>query len=195
MIGILLAAGFSKRFGETDKLQSKLPHGEWMAMAAAQYLVQVLPHTIAVVKHNDSPLAEALKAAGLQVVFCDKSANSMAESLVTAMHIVTETPSNGCLIALADMPFIQPHTIQAVADALVETQEIVIPTFQNQRGHPVAFAPQYYPALLNITGDNGAKAVVQQFADKVRYLPCDDAGVLQDIDTPAVLASYFLQKT
>lgn len=194
MIGILLAAGFSRRFGALDKLSQRLPDGELMAMTAAKHLIQALPQSIAVVKHDDIELAANFKKIGLQVVYCAPTANSMAESLVTGVRAVSLLPAKGCVIALADMPFIQPTTITQVADALTPNG-IVVPIFEQQRGHPVAFAREYYPYLLETTGDNGAKAIVQRFADHIKLLPCDDVGILQDIDTPEMLKTYFVQKT
>lgn len=194
MIGLLLAAGFSRRFGQLDKLNQALPSGERMALAAAKNLIQALPQSIAVVKYDDIELAANFKKLGLQVVYCAPTANSMAESLVTGVRKVEALSSLGCVIALADMPFIQPATMTQVADALTPNG-IVIPIFEQQRGHPVAFAREYYPFLLETTGDNGAKAVVQRFADHIKLLPCDDVGILQDIDTPEMLKTYFTQKT
>lgn len=194
MVGILLAAGFSRRFGKLDKLNQALPSGERMVLASAKHLIQALPQSVAVVKHDDDALADDLQSLGFQVVLCAQHANSMAESLVTGVRAASALSSQGCAIALADMPFIQPATITQVVTAL-GSRGIVIPTFQQQRGHPVAFSREYYPDLLNITGDNGAKAVVQRFADHVTLLPCDDAGIVQDIDTPAMLADCFAQKT
>ena len=49
-VGILLAAGFSRRFGAEDKLMQLLPDGRPLALAAAQNLLVALPRTIAVVR-------------------------------------------------------------------------------------------------------------------------------------------------
>lgn len=191
MFGILLAAGFSRRFGAEDKLRQMLPHGECMAVSAAKNLIQAVPDVIAVVKHDDAVLATLFAKEGLQVVFCPPDANSMATSLITGVLALQQLSAKACVIALADMPFIKVHTIATVAHA-VQPGGIVIPSYHGQRGHPVAFAREYFADLCAIQGDQGARAVVQQHAEHVTVLPCEDAGILQDIDTPAMLAQYRL---
>ena len=192
MIGILLAAGFSKRFGAEDKLVQTLPDGRIMAVAAAKNMLVALPSCIAVVRDGNFPLADMLSTIGCQVVFCDASATEMAQSLTTAVHAINALPfekslHTGCIIALADMPFIQPETIRLVANTLQTNGHVVMPTYQGRRGHPVGFSADYFPELLEVTGDEGARAVVQRHQDRVTLVACDDAGILQDIDTKAAL--------
>ncbi len=187
MIGILLAAGFSRRFGAADKLMQTLPNRQVMALTAAQHLIAALPQSVAVVRAENHLLADALQQLGLQVVACAADANMMADSLVTAVGYAARLyPSNaGYVIALADMPYIQPTIISQVAAALRLHGGIVVPTFQGQRGHPVGFAAQFQTALMSVHGDAGARDIVKQHAEQVYSLACDDAGILADIDTPA----------
>jgi molybdenum cofactor cytidylyltransferase len=190
MIGILLAAGFSRRFGSADKLLQTLPDGRAIAMAAAEHLITALPVSVAVVRSDNPPLSHALKALGFHVVYCDANATEMADSLVIAVQYASalSTTARGYVIALADMPFIAPSTINEVANQLSLGAEIVIPTFQGKRGHPVGFSANYRDALLSVRGDQGARSVIKQDDDKVHLLACEDAGVLADIDTPDDLA-------
>jgi molybdenum cofactor cytidylyltransferase len=190
MIGILLAAGFSRRFGSADKLLQTLPDGRTIAIAAAEHLITALPVSVAVVRSDNPPLSHALKALGFHVVYCDANATEMADSLVIAVQYASalSTTARGYVIALADMPFIAPSTINEVANQLSLGAEIVIPTFQGKRGHPVGFSANYRDALLSVRGDQGARSVIKQYYDKVHLLACEDAGVLADIDTPDDLA-------
>ncbi len=190
MIGILLAAGFSRRFGTADKLLQTLPDGRPIAIAAAEHLITALPVSVAVVRSDNPPLSHALKALGFHVVYCDANATEMADSLVVAVQYasVLSTTAKGYVIALADMPYIAPSTINEVANQLSMGADIVIPTYEGQRGHPVGFSAHYRDALLSLSGDEGARSIVQQYDDKVRLLVCEDAGILADIDTPDDLA-------
>lgn len=190
MLGILLAAGFSRRFGDTDKLLHPLADSNPMALASAQHLIQAIPDSIAVVRFGNQLLAEALLQAGLQVVYCDEKAQDMAESLSTAIRYSASLVStnqasanDGFVIALADMPYISTSTILAVAAQLKAGSDIVMPTFQGQRGHPVGFSPKYRDELLAVKGDEGARSVIRRHADKVILLETQDAGILADIDT------------
>ena len=189
MVGILLAAGFSRRFGSVDKLLQPLPDGRSMALAAAENLIKAIPTSIAVLRPENKVLAELLLNVGLKVVFCDDNEQEMADSLATAIRFSAsfEAANDGFVIALADMPYIQSATISAVAAKLSSGASIVIPTYNDQRGHPVAFAAKFRHELENLHGDEGARSIIKRHSEEVELLKCDDAGILADIDTQADL--------
>lgn len=95
----------------------------------------------------------------------------------------------GWLVALADMPFIQPDTLHRVAAALADGAELAAPVFNGQRGHPVGFAARWRDALLALQGDEGARALVGANRLSMRRIATDDPGVLRDVDRPEDLAS------
>lgn len=191
MIGILLAAGFSQRFGLADKLMQRLPDGQVIAVASAKHLINALPNSIAIVRPGNKELARLLKNTGLEVIFCHEHDKEMADSLVTAIRasIKSFAANDGFIIALADMPNIQAATINAVAAMVNTGASIVIPTYQNQRGHPVGFASKFRNELESLQGDEGARSIIKRYSNEVTLLACDDAGILQDIDTAADLTN------
>ena len=189
MVGILLAAGFSRRFGAADKLLQLLPDGRPIAVASAESLIQGVPDCIAVLRPENKKLARLLKNTGLEVIFCHEHDQEMADSLVTAIQASgnSAAANDGFIIALADMPYIQPATISAVAAKVSAGASIVIPTYQNQRGHPIGFAAKFRNDLENLQGDEGARSIIKRYPNEVVLMACDDAGILQDIDTAADL--------
>lgn len=191
MVGILLAAGFSRRFGSADKLLQLLPDGRPIALASGENLIKALPISIAVVRPENKELAELLLNAGLKVVFCTNKDQEMADSLTLAIRFSSsfKAADDGFIIALADMPYIQPTTIGAVATRLGTGAAIVMPTYHEQRGHPVGFSAKFRNELENLQGDEGARSIIKRYANEVHMLPSDDAGILADIDTPADLRS------
>lgn len=191
MIGILLAAGFSRRFGSADKLLQLLPDGRPIALASAENLIKAIPMSIAIVRPENKALTALFREAGLEVAFCNESDQVMADSLTAAIRFSTHLKSadNGFVIALADMPYIQSATIASVVVELGIGAGIVIPTFNGQRGHPVGFSAKFRDALESLHGDEGARSIIKHNPDEVRMLPTDDAGILADIDTPADLRS------
>jgi len=189
MIGILLAAGFSRRFGAADKLLQAMPDGRLLAVAAAENLIQAIPLTIAVLRPDNKVLAALLRKAGLKTVFCTEQ--EMADSLATAIRYSANfaEASDGFVIALADMPYIKPLTISAVAHEICAGAAIAMPDYQGQRGHPVGFSAKFRDELEKLKGDEGARAIVKRYADQVHLLPCEDAGIITDVDTPADLVA------
>jgi len=196
MIGILLAAGFSRRFGASNKLLQPMADGRPIALAAAQNLIQAIPTCIAVVRPENTTLAALLQHAGLTVFSCKESEQEMADSLSAAIRFSDnfEAASHGFVIALADMPYIQPATIRTIANRLNSSESIIIPTYHGQRGHPVGFSAKYRSELENLQGDEGARSIVKRYADAVCLLACEDAGILADIDTPQDLERIDLKR-
>lgn len=186
MIGILLAAGFSRRFGVADKLLQTLPDGRPLALAAAENLINVIPLTIAVLRPENIKLAEILQDAGLRIVFCDARQTEMADSLASAVRYSKQFDESGSgfVIALADMPYINPLTISAITNQIKAGAAIVAPTYQNKRGHPVGFSAQFRHELEQLTGDEGARAILKRHVNQIKLLECNDPGILSDIDTP-----------
>jgi molybdenum cofactor cytidylyltransferase len=191
MLGILLSAGFSRRFGSANKLLQQLPDGQPIALASAEHLIQAVPESIAVLRPENKALATLLINAGLKVIFCNENAQEMADSLVTAIRYSTnvEAANSGFVIALADMPYIRPDTISEVANGVAGGASIAIPTYQNQRGHPVGFSAKFRNDLESLQGDEGARSIIKRYPNEIQLLPTDDPGILADIDTPADLTN------
>ncbi len=184
--GILLAAGHSRRFGSHDKLMQLLPDGGTLAGRAAYALHTALPHSLAVVREDNLLLQQQLRALGMQIVLCGAEAQEMSTSLVAGVCAANRyfPDAAGYVVALADMPAIQPGTIAAIGKLIVAGHGIVVPTWQGKRGHPVGFARKFYDELLQVRGDQGARGLLKQYADEIRLLPCNDAGIVLDVDTP-----------
>jgi len=185
--GLLLAAGSARRFGG-DKLLARLADGKAIAVAAASTLVAVLPRVVAVVRPDADELGAALRECGAQVVVCPRADEGMGTSLAWG---VTATPDwTGWLVALADMPFVKPATVTALAAAVADGAAIAAPRYQGRRGHPVCFGASYREALANLAGDRGGRNLLNAAGDRLHLFDCDDPGVLMDIDTLADLANF-----
>ena len=189
--GILLAAGSAVRFGG-DKLLEPLPAptddcdaGTPVGIAACRHLAAAVSETIAVVRPHDLALAECLRDAGARVVRCSRADEGMGASLACGVQSVPD--ADAWLIALADMPWIKTSTIAMLASALANGADIVAPSYQGARGHPVGFSQRHFAALAALTGDEGARNVVISNRSALSLLETDDAGVLRDIDTRSEL--------
>ena len=177
--GILLAAGAGKRFGG-DKLLHPLEDGVAIAAHAARNLLAATSDVIAVVRWGDFPLYDMLEQEGCQTTMFKDAARGMGASL--AHGVAQARSADGWVIALADMPRIAPATIQRVIAALEEGALIAAPARKGERGHPVGFGAALRDELLALSGDEGARAVVERHRDAVKLLECDDPGILLDID-------------
>lgn len=186
---VVLAAGRGRRFaaaGGGPFKQSRRFQGDRTVVehVCGLYADAGLPVVCALHPELEE-LAERLSKAGYRVVAITDADAGMGHSLaavVTAAHC-----EYGWLIALADMPRIRPKTIRAVADALLAGAALCAPYHEDRRGHPVGFSKEFGPALRGLTGDKGARSILEAHEDRLLRIDVDDPGVLFDINVPGEL--------
>jgi molybdenum cofactor cytidylyltransferase len=187
--GILLAAGYSKRFG-SNKLLHPLPAGSPdagtpIALAAARHFVEALPESVAVIRPRAQRLGKMLREAGCNTVVCKNAGEGMGVSLAEGVRAAAD--AHGWVVALADMPYIKPETARIIARALSEGAAIAAPAYRGERGHPVGFARRFLDDLTGLRGDAGARDILKAHPDWITLYEVDDPGVLRDIDEPSDL--------
>lgn len=184
--GILLAAGFSRRFGIHDKRHLPWDEHYCLAEASALPLLQILERVIAVVRPEDQALAERLEHLGCEPVVCPQAELGMGTSLSWGVRCVS-SHKGGWIIGLADMPAVAQASVLAVREALMnDGAPAARPVHAGKPGHPVGFGYDARKALLSLTGDQGARAVFTQLGG--RLLMVEDKGVVLDIDEPGALS-------
>lgn len=187
--GILLAAGRGKRFdsaGVHDKLLQQLESGESVADRAVTAMRGVLPRVVAVVRSDADGVRTCLSNQGCEVVVCPDAGEGMGASLAFAVSHARNAA--GWVIALADMPYVQPATFRAVLEVLRAGADIAVPVYQKRRGNPVGFSARYLSDLLSMGGDQGARRLLNSFP--VTEVAVEDPGIHQDIDTKNDLAGF-----
>lgn len=184
IVAVLLAAGAGTRFGG-GKLLHPLPDGVAIAAHAARNLIAADLDVLAVVRPGDFPLAEMLEQEGCHVSPCADARGGMGHTLAHGVREARE--AGGWIIALADMPRIRPETIRSIAQAVAAGASIVAPVYQGARGHPVGFNARLRNELTALTGDAGARAVLERHRDAIELVECDDPGVLLDVDAKSDL--------
>lgn len=192
-VGILLAAGQSTRFGSMKQLAT-LPTGQTLLETSSKNLRAAIARVLIIVSDDAALIAHATHIGRMhdcEVIINPRASEGMATSIECAVRTTNNAATNnaaGWLIALADMPFIKPSSIATIAAALTNATQIIVPTYLGQRGHPVAFGASYADELCLLTGDTGARDVINRHPLEVVLLPLDDAGILTDIDTPDIIS-------
>jgi molybdenum cofactor cytidylyltransferase len=176
---ILLAAGSGTRFG-SQKLLARLPEGKRIVEASARRLLAQYERVVAVTGEDDEVRA-CLAEAGCDVVVNPHATEGMGTSL--ACGVAHARDSASWLIALADMPFVRQETLAGIQAAGQIDTHIVVPQFNQLRGHPVRFPAAVAEDLLALKGDRGARALFERRASRLLVWETDDSGVLADIDT------------
>ncbi len=184
---IILAAGSSRRYGAANKLLQTLgnrPLVNHVVTAARRADVDGIT---LVVGHDADAVIDVVE--GASVVHNAEHASGMASSL--AAGIAALAPAvDAALVLLADMPWLESDHLNRVVQRYRQLPDdaIVTPVFSGTRGHPVLWPRAYFPELLSLQGDRGARELLRLHADRVRTVAVDDDAVLRDVDTPSDLA-------
>jgi len=184
-VGILLAAGQSRRFG-SNKLLYPLTDNTPMLLVAAQTLVSVLPESITVISPALMPYTDQLEQLGMRVIVNEHANRGMGSSI--ACGILASQEATAWLIALADMPCIKIETITRLASKLKDGADMVAPVIEQQRGHPVGFNQRYKDELIALNDDVGARHIIANHQNQLELVPTNDAGVIIDVDQASDIA-------
>lgn len=183
---VVLAAGSARRFGG-GKLTAAFSGGVLLDGAlAAAFAAPV--RSVVVVTGAQAPAVEAAarafaqrigQAARLRIVHAPDHEEGMAASLRAGIASLP-LDADGAFVFLGDMPRIPPAVLAPLARLIAEGHAAAAPAFQGQRGHPAVFARALFPDLVALTGDEGARAVLQRVGPALVEAP--DDGVLFDVD-------------
>ena len=180
--GILLCGGAGRRFG-MDKL---LAGEEPIVALAARNLVAGAGNALAVIPPRRAALRQVLEAEGCTVVESERTSEGMGASLAAAVE--ASDGAQAWIVALGDMPMVDPKTIEGVRKALERGAPMAAPYDRGgRRGHPVGFARALREELLSLGGDVGARDLLARHAAMVERFVTDDPGIFVDIDTKADL--------
>lgn len=187
---LVLAAGQSSRFG-SDKRTAQLADGASVLATTIKLYDQCFDNLVLVLKADDDHF-EPIWPASTKVLYSEHAKGGIGYSLADGIRSIQRqpTPWDLVFIALGDMPFISPTTLMTLkqrAYALLDTMQsgcIVAPTYHEQRGHPVGFSGHFYGQLAQLSGHQGAQALILQHPQQVRRLSLADPGLIRDIDYP-----------
>jgi molybdenum cofactor cytidylyltransferase len=134
---------------------------------------------------------ESLAGLNLEFVSNENYQAGMSTSLTMGVRAAFHqwTDAAGVLIALGDQPLIDDRIVQRLIVAFESSTgaRVVAPRYRGARGNPVVFSCELADELLEITGDQGARVVIERDAGRLKYVDFDIAAPV-DIDTRQDLA-------
>ena len=185
---LVLAAGSSRRF-PSNKLLRLLPDGRCLLDVSYQLAQQLAPRTLTVI-NSDPSLRSHCETHGMDFIINDAAPTGLASSIVCGVNASID--ADGWAIFLADMPAINPVTLQLLAETW-SSHAITLPRYQQQHGHPVIFSKDWAAQLCALQGDQGARHLLRD-NPAVYHLDSNDAGVCFDIDTEEDWNAYLCTK-
>jgi len=182
---IILAAGRSQRFGSENKMLHPIADEPMIRHTVKQVLGAGLGDIVVVTGHDADDVERALQGLDIR---CTRNATpwaGMGTSLASGANAV-KPDAEAMFVVLGDMPKLKPETMLAMLKSLDPKggRDIVVPVYEGKRGHPVLFSARYFSRLCALSGDHGARDILNAHPERVCALTVDDPGTLIDVDTP-----------
>ena len=185
---IVLAAGRSIRMGAQNKLLADLDGRPMVRRVVETALASKARPVLVVTGHMAAEVGAALAGLDVTPVANPDYATGLASSLKAAIRAVP-AECDGALILLGDMPGIAVDHVDRLVDAFRAAPDaIVVPVHEGRQGNPVLWPRRYFPELLQLEGDAGARRLIAARRDEVREVDLRTTVIFADIDTPEELA-------
>ena len=189
---ILLAAGESKRMNGENKLIKEIEGIPLIKYSVKNILGSTVDELIIVTGYQKEIIENIIdKNKKIKFVYNKDFSNGMASSINAGLCEIS-TKAKNFFISLADMPNVN----QNIYNRLIKSKnsyniklkpenrkEIIIPTSDGKDGNPVLFSIFMKTDVMKISGDRGAKEIIENKKNKILRIPFEGDGVILDFDT------------
>jgi molybdenum cofactor cytidylyltransferase len=143
---------------------------------------------LVVVGHQADAITAALAGRPVTIVAAPDYKDGLSASLRAGLAALPPDAA-ATLICLGDMPLVSPAEINRLLAAYdpAAGARIIVPTHNGQRGNPVLWDRTFFPAMNTLSGDTGARSLLQRFADDVTETEIQTDSILMDFDTPQTI--------
>ena len=186
---IVMASGFSSRFGENKllvKIEGK-PMFQYVLENVSAFLKKYPEKGTGILVSSYDEILNTGKLFGLKCVENRCPENGLSESIKLGLGFPLEggeEKREGAVFLTADQPWLKHETLEEYLLQSVETEAGFLCAINNKiTGNPVSFDEKYYPELLELQGEQGGKKVMNKYLEDVAYMEIDKKE-LKDVDQP-----------
>jgi molybdenum cofactor cytidylyltransferase len=154
-------------------------------------LASRLDPVLVVTGHEAEKIQAALRGSAAAFVHNPDYRTGLSSSLRAGIAAVP-SDCDGAMILLGDMPGISPSLIDGLVSAFdpLHGRSICVACAGGRQGHPVLWSRVYFDQIAGLSGDAGARKLVEAHAGRVIEVQAEDNAPLIDIDTKEALAAY-----
>ncbi len=188
---VVLAAGRSRRMAPHNKLLVADRTGKPMIARVIDNVLSSKARPILVVTgHMADEIERALGGRPVRYVHAAEYATGLSASLKAGIAAVSPEAA-AALVCLGDMPLVTGRMIDRLLEAYDadEGRRIVLPTFRGKQGNPMLWDRRFFPEILELSGDSGARALLARHLEQVAEVEMGEDAVLRDFDTTDALAT------
>lgn len=182
---VVLAAGLSRRMGQPKVLLPWADDRTIIEHIIHQLYLARVDHVAVVTGYRSGEVRRLATQQGASAVYnASYKSGEMLSSLKAGLQAMPDHIA-AALIVLGDQPRIQPRVVAQVMMAYAEGRgNIVAPSYQMRRGHPILLDRRYWPEILDLPEDGSPRDVINAHAGEIAYVEVNTDSVLRDVDTP-----------
>ncbi|HEY0246525.1 MAG TPA: nucleotidyltransferase family protein [Mucilaginibacter sp.] len=180
---IILAAGSSSRLGEPK--QNLVFQGQTLLQKAIQNALDSICDCVMVVLGGNAEVIQpTLADQTIPIIYNPDWQEGMASSIRYGLTELQKILPNAtaAILMLCDQPFADAAILnQLIQNKIITNKNIVASSYNGTVGPPALFDVSYFPELLQLTGNEGAKKLLLKYAEDVTTIPFLLGAI--DIDT------------
>ena len=177
---VILAAGESTRAGDQNKLLLEFENRALAAHAVDAALGSMTREVHVITGHQYDRLTATLGNRPVNFIHNENYRTGIGSSIRCAIKNLS-ADIDGVVLCLADMPWVRSDHLDALIGRFTG-DAVCAPYFENQRGHPILFPKSWFPRLMTLQGDSGARSLLQEAAEIVTAIAVPNDAILRDID-------------
>jgi molybdenum cofactor cytidylyltransferase len=187
---LVLAAGRSSRMGGPNKLLAEIGGRPLLRMVVEAALGSQARPILVVTGYQRERVETALAGLPVTLVHNPNYAEGLGSSLKAGIAALP-AEADGVVVCLGDMPQVDAGLIDRLIGAIDPDKGalVAVPTIDGKRGNPVVWSRRFFPDLMAVEGDVGARYLIGRYGEAVVEVPVSGAAALTDIDTPQALAA------
>jgi molybdenum cofactor cytidylyltransferase len=182
---IVLAAGMSTRMGQAKVLLPWSDRRTIIEHIIDQLVLSRIPQITVVTGHQAEDVQRCVERYAVNVVHnAEYRTGEMLSSLKSGLKVMPSHIS-AALIVLGDQPRLQPKVVGQILAAYSEgAGEIVAPSYQMRRGHPILIDRRYWAEILALPDGSAPRDLLERYKNRIAYVTVDTDSVIRDVDTP-----------
>jgi molybdenum cofactor cytidylyltransferase len=183
---LVLAAGESTRFPGNKLLYEIKPNVSLLEFLLQSIIDSKVNQIIVVLGYEAKIIKETVDILSNEkvhtIVNTEYKVGGMSSSIRRGMQLISN--ADAILITPGDIPLIPSNVFNSVIDYFNKNHpDIIIPTYNNFKGHPILISSKLFSQVRNITEVNrGLKEITKTYWKNIEFLPTKNKGILRDVD-------------